>query len=92
MLEQHTMPEEYSKTRSFIYCNDCEIKCWSKFHFLYHKCTSCNGYNTKVLQTQDIGDGVDPLVEQEEKLQKEKPEKLVASVSEPSVSSNSMQE
>ena len=51
MLAQHQMPPEYVNTHSYIYCNDCEKKCFSKFHFLYHKCTHCNGYNTKVLQT-----------------------------------------
>lgn len=54
MLAQHQMPPEYENTQSYIYCNDCEKKCYSKFHFLYHKCTHCNGYNTKVLHTVEI--------------------------------------
>lgn len=54
MLAQHQMPPEYINTQSYIYCNDCEKKCYSKFHFLYHKCSSCNGYNTKVLQTVEV--------------------------------------
>ncbi|ORY46446.1 zf-CHY-domain-containing protein [Rhizoclosmatium globosum] len=57
MLAQHQMPPEYNKTQTFIYCNDCEKKCYAKFHFLYHKCIHCKGYNTKVLQTMEVTDG-----------------------------------
>lgn len=51
-LAQHEMPIEYRDTYSHIYCNDCELRSHSKFHFLYHKCTHCRGYNTKLLSTQ----------------------------------------
>ncbi|KAJ3267442.1 hypothetical protein HK104_005889, partial [Borealophlyctis nickersoniae] len=51
MLSQHHMPPEYANTQSFVYCNDCEKKSYAKFHFLYHKCGHCEGYNTKVLHT-----------------------------------------
>ncbi|KAI9329065.1 zinc-ribbon-domain-containing protein [Obelidium mucronatum] len=57
MLAQHQMPPEYNKTQTFIYCNDCEKKCYAKFHFLYHKCIHCKGYNTKVLQTSELVEG-----------------------------------
>ncbi|TPX71034.1 hypothetical protein CcCBS67573_g06316 [Chytriomyces confervae] len=57
MLSHHQMPPEYSKTQTYIYCNDCEKKCYAKFHFLYHKCVHCKGYNTKVLQTSEVTDG-----------------------------------
>ena len=63
MLQQHVMPVEYTNQRSFIYCNDCEIKCWSRFHFLYHKCSKCNGYNTKVIETREFSAASDPLLE-----------------------------
>ena len=53
MLATHQMPSEYQNTKSLIYCNDCELKSVAPFHFLYHKCQSCQGYNTKVLQTVD---------------------------------------
>ncbi|KAJ3331109.1 hypothetical protein HDU76_004063 [Blyttiomyces sp. JEL0837] len=68
MLAQHQMPPEYANTQSFIYCNDCEKKCYAKFHFLYHKCIFCKGYNTKVLQTIEVKEGTDlnkSIVEQE---------------------------
>jgi hypothetical protein len=51
MLALHTMPPEYANTHSNIYCNDCEKKSVAKYHFLYHKCTFCKGYNSKVLST-----------------------------------------
>ncbi|KAI9326052.1 hypothetical protein DFJ73DRAFT_767122 [Zopfochytrium polystomum] len=54
MLAQHRMPPEYLQHQSFVYCNDCEKKSYAPFHFLYHKCVHCKGYNTKVLQTFDV--------------------------------------
>ena len=50
-LAEHQMPSEYRNTFSHIYCNDCERKSHSKFHFMYHKCGHCLGYNTKLLST-----------------------------------------
>lgn len=46
------MPTEYNNTYSEIYCNDCEKRSFAKFHFIYHKCGHCLGYNTKTLSTQ----------------------------------------
>ncbi|TPX42757.1 hypothetical protein SeLEV6574_g05429 [Synchytrium endobioticum] len=57
MLAQHQMPTEYDNSRSLVYCNDCEKRSWAKFHFLYHKCAECKGYNTKILKTVDIAPG-----------------------------------
>ena len=45
-LELQTMPEEYQNWESEIYCNDCELKSTTKYHFIYHKCNNCNGFNT----------------------------------------------
>lgn len=61
MLESHQMPAEYQSTSSLVYCNDCETKSTTKFHFLYHKCQNCAGYNTKVLQTVDQSKGDAPV-------------------------------
>ena len=52
-LAQHTMPDEYKSIVSEILCNDCEAKSHAPFHFLYHKCGLCGGYNTRLLQTMD---------------------------------------
>jgi hypothetical protein len=51
LLECQPMPEEYSMVRSQILCNDCEAKTVTKFHFVYHKCSRCGSYNTKLLKT-----------------------------------------
>ena len=53
-LELQDMPEEYSEWTSDIYCNDCEITSNTKYHFVYHKCTQCNGYNTIVEKINKI--------------------------------------
>jgi hypothetical protein len=50
-IEEHKMPPEYNNSYSHIYCNDCEKKCHAKYHFMYHKCAFCKGYNTKILGT-----------------------------------------
>jgi RING finger/CHY zinc finger protein 1 len=47
-LSNQTMPEEFINDKSEIYCNDCEKKSTVNFHFIYHKCLTCNGYNTVV--------------------------------------------
>lgn len=49
MLAMEKMPKEYEAWYSQIYCNDCETKCLASYHFIYHKCSSCEGYNTKVI-------------------------------------------
>jgi hypothetical protein len=51
ILDTHQMPPEYQNTKSLVYCNDCETKSTTKYHFLYHKCQNCSGYNTKMIQT-----------------------------------------
>jgi hypothetical protein len=51
MLAEHVMPPEFRNTHSNIYCNDCEKKSSTTYHFLYHKCGSCRGYNTKLIST-----------------------------------------
>jgi hypothetical protein len=51
-LSEHKMPAEYDDTFSHIYCNDCEKRSFAKYHFIYHKCGYCRGYNTKLLSTQ----------------------------------------
>ncbi|KAJ1556932.1 hypothetical protein HK405_001373, partial [Cladochytrium tenue] len=53
MLAQQSMPPDYKHHQSYVYCNDCEKKSYAPFHFIYHKCAHCNGYNTKVVRTLD---------------------------------------
>ncbi|KAF9205355.1 hypothetical protein BGZ59_000517 [Podila verticillata] len=51
LLKEQTMPAEYTNIFSSVLCNDCEVKSEAPYHFLYHKCDKCKGYNTKVLET-----------------------------------------
>jgi hypothetical protein len=53
MMASQQMPDEYKKTNSEIFCNDCEKKSITKFHFVYHRCEHCNSYNTKLLRSFD---------------------------------------
>lgn len=32
-----------------ILCNDCGRQGEAPFHFVYHKCSSCRSYNTRLL-------------------------------------------
>jgi RING finger/CHY zinc finger protein 1 len=48
-LEKETMPDEDKDKRSHIFCSDCEKKCITPFHYIYHKCEFCGSYNTKIL-------------------------------------------
>ncbi|KAG0294683.1 hypothetical protein BGZ96_000708 [Linnemannia gamsii] len=51
LLAEQTMPAEYANIFSIVLCNDCEVKSEAPYHFLYHRCDKCRGYNTKVLET-----------------------------------------
>lgn len=51
VLANENLPDEYANRRSHILCNDCGQKSDARFHFMYHKCDNCRGYNTRVLQT-----------------------------------------
>ncbi|EIE21877.1 putative zinc finger protein, partial [Coccomyxa subellipsoidea C-169] len=44
------LPPAYASRRQVILCNDCGRQGEAPFHFVYHKCSSCNSYNTRVLQ------------------------------------------
>ncbi|CAG8483777.1 5525_t:CDS:2, partial [Ambispora leptoticha] len=47
ILQTQKMPSEYEHYISIILCNDCEKRSNAKYHFVYHKCGHCGGYNTK---------------------------------------------
>ncbi|KAF8971615.1 hypothetical protein BGZ46_010287 [Entomortierella lignicola] len=51
ILADQIMPPEYANIFSTVLCNDCEVKSEAPYHFIYHKCDKCKGYNTKVLET-----------------------------------------
>eukprot|EP00252_Welwitschia_mirabilis_P007505 TRINITY_DN18928_c0_g3_i3.p1 TRINITY_DN18928_c0_g3~~TRINITY_DN18928_c0_g3_i3.p1 ORF type:complete len:231 (+),score=37.57 TRINITY_DN18928_c0_g3_i3:80-694(+) len=49
LLSGEQLPEEYQGRTQDILCNDCEKKGAAPFHWLYHKCSSCGSYNTRVI-------------------------------------------
>lgn len=53
MLSKSEMPQEYQNTISLILCNDCETKSHVPYHFVYHKCTNCGSYNTKIIEKKE---------------------------------------
>lgn len=48
------MLPEYAKAKCEIYCNDCEKKTISPYHFLGLKCQNCGSYNTAILKSIDF--------------------------------------
>ncbi|KAJ1735922.1 hypothetical protein LPJ61_000295 [Coemansia biformis] len=44
-----SMPPEYCRRISRIFCSDCRKHSTAAFHFVYHKCGNCSSYNTAVL-------------------------------------------
>ncbi|KAF9538371.1 hypothetical protein EC957_006886 [Mortierella hygrophila] len=64
LLSEQKMPPEYANFFSHVLCNDCEIKSEAPYHFLYHQCEKCRGYNTKVLETfKRVSEGQVQVVE-----------------------------
>jgi hypothetical protein len=51
ILSMSQMPSEYVGVRAEVLCNDCERRCITKYHFMYHKCIYCGGYNTKLIRS-----------------------------------------
>nr|CAG8594632.1 13533_t:CDS:2 [Entrophospora candida] len=54
LVAQQQMPPEYEHYVSKILCNDCVKQSTVKYHFIYHKCQYCKGYNTKVIETKEL--------------------------------------
>ncbi|PIA40232.1 hypothetical protein AQUCO_02500140v1 [Aquilegia coerulea] len=49
LLSEEKTPDEYYGQTQVILCNDCEKRGVAPFHWLYHKCSSCASYNTRLL-------------------------------------------
>ncbi|PHT47829.1 hypothetical protein CQW23_12037 [Capsicum baccatum] len=49
LLSEQTIPEEYAGQTQAILCNDCEKRGSASFHWLYHKCSYCGSYNTRLV-------------------------------------------
>lgn len=48
------MPQEYANRVSKVLCNDCETKSLARFHFRFHRCNDCHGYNTRLLEHYEV--------------------------------------
>ncbi|KAK4568395.1 hypothetical protein RGQ29_003971 [Quercus rubra] len=48
-LAEEQIPDEYAGKTQVILCNDCEKRGEATFHWLYHKCSYCGSYNTRLL-------------------------------------------
>ena len=46
-----SMPEEFQNHKVKIFCNDCEERSITKYHFTYHQCQECKGWNTEILES-----------------------------------------
>ena len=44
-----TMPDEFKDRKCKVFCNDCEKKSETNYHFLYNKCQLCNSWNTSLI-------------------------------------------
>lgn len=49
LLEGEVLPAEYALRTQSVRCNDCARETEAPFHFVYHKCGGCGGYNTRVI-------------------------------------------
>ncbi|CAH8391101.1 unnamed protein product [Eruca vesicaria subsp. sativa] len=49
LLAEQKMPDEYLNQTQVILCNDCGRKGNVPYHWLYHKCSCCASYNTRLL-------------------------------------------
>ena len=49
LIEGEALPMEYASRRQGVKCNDCASETQAPFHFVYHKCEGCGGYNTRVI-------------------------------------------
>ena len=41
--------EQRKRSKQKVACNDCGEETLAPFHFVYHACTTCRSYNTRVL-------------------------------------------
>lgn len=51
MLAAEKMPDGFPIKSQKIRCNDCSAISEVPFHFVYHKCTKCHGYNTRTVHS-----------------------------------------
>jgi uncharacterized CHY-type Zn-finger protein len=65
-IEEQPMPEEYRDNRAYIFCNDCNSRSVTKYHWLGLKCTICESYNTAQLEL--LGAEETPQLQEQQQL------------------------
>lgn len=63
-IEEQPMPEEYRGNRAYIFCNDCNSRSVTKYHWLGLRCAICESYNTTQLEL--LGAEPTPRLEEEQ--------------------------
>lgn len=53
VVAEQQLPDIYERRKVEVLCHDCDVRCVTAFHFLYHKCVQCNGYNTRLIADCD---------------------------------------
>jgi hypothetical protein len=67
-IEEQPMPEEYRGNRAYVFCNDCNSRCVTAYHWLGLKCRVCDSYNTTQLELLGA-EGTPRLQQQEQQAQ-----------------------
>ena len=49
-IEKSPMPKQYQHWKVKIVCNDCNNQCTISYHFMGNECSTCNGFNTTILE------------------------------------------
>ena len=65
-IEEQPMPEEYRENRAYIFCNDCNSRSVTPYHWLGLKCTICESYNTAQLEL--LGSEETPQLQEQQQL------------------------
>ncbi|KAL8281779.1 hypothetical protein RB597_009479 [Gaeumannomyces tritici] len=59
-IAEQPMPPEWASARAIIYCNDCEAKSQTLYHWVGLKCSICKGYNTREVQILNAPGAIPP--------------------------------
>jgi hypothetical protein len=54
IVQQNRMPPEFDATKANILCNDCQAKTTVPYHFIAHRCSECDSFNTRILTTENF--------------------------------------
>lgn len=54
LSQEFPLPEPFNRRVSQVHCFDCEKGSTAPFHFTFHACSHCKGYNTRVVSVADM--------------------------------------